>query len=64
MIEVGRSLEAAHPARATLRPTPDDAYTARLPLARRGRWELRFTVVRTGERFTTRVHREAAGPTP
>jgi nitrogen fixation protein FixH len=63
-VEAIHNLEAARPALATLHPTPDGAYAAWLPLARRGRWELRFTVVRAGERFTARVHREAAEPTP
>ena len=63
-VEAIHNREAARRVRATLHPAPDGEYTAKLPLAHRGLWELRFTVERAGERFTTRLRRETAGPTP
>lgn len=63
-VEAIHNLAASHPVRATLDATEDGAYATRLPLPRRGLWELRFTVVRAGERFTARLRREAAGVAP
>lgn len=63
-VEAIHNLAAAHPVRAALVATDDGAYATSLPLPRRGLWELRFTVARAGERFTTRLRREAAGAAP
>lgn len=55
------TVEATHNARAAnilaaeLTPAEDGSYTAMLPAARRGLWELRFEVARNGEQFTATV---------
>ncbi len=54
------NLDAAHAVRATLAGGPGGAYAARLPLARRGLWELRFDVARGGERFSAALRRDTA----
>lgn len=54
------NLDAAHAVSATLAGGPAGAYAARLPLARRGLWELRFDVARGRERFTATLRRDVA----
>ncbi len=63
-VEAIHNREATHRVRATLSPTADGVYAATLPLAHRGLWELRFTAVRAGERFTATVRRDAAEGAP
>jgi nitrogen fixation protein FixH len=52
--------DAAHPVGAELAPGGGGTYSARLPLARAGLWELRFEVRRAGERFSASLRREAS----
>lgn len=59
------AVEAFHnrvplPVRGVLRPVSPGRYAGTLPLRRPGLWELRFEVVRAGERFTATARREAA----
>jgi nitrogen fixation protein FixH len=61
-VEAIHNAEGSRRLHAVLRPAPDGAYAAPLPLAHRGLWELRFEVVRHGERFTATLRREAGGP--
>jgi nitrogen fixation protein FixH len=55
------TVEATHNARASeilaaeLTAAEDGSYTALLPAARRGLWELRFEAARNGEQFTATV---------
>lgn len=63
-VEAIHNRAAGDPVRAKVHPAPNGEYAAILPLARRGLWELRFTIERAGQRFTTRLRRESAGPRP
>jgi len=63
-VEAIHNAEGSRRLRAALRPGSDGAYVALLPLARRGLWELRFEVVRHGERFTAALRREGGRPAP
>jgi nitrogen fixation protein FixH len=58
------NIEASRPARAAMRPAPDGAYEARLPLSHAGLWELRFTVTRGAERFTASLRRDTGAIAP
>jgi nitrogen fixation protein FixH len=63
-VEAIHNAEGSRRLHAVLRPAPGDAYVTLLPLAHRGLWELRFEVVRHGERFTATFRREAGRTGP
>jgi len=63
-VEAIHNAEGSRRLHAALRPASGGAYAALLPLAHRGLWELRFEVVRHGERFTATLRREAERPGP
>ncbi|MFN8579976.1 MAG: FixH family protein [Gemmatimonadaceae bacterium] len=50
------------PVSGTLGDRGNGEYSARLPLHRRGQWELTFDVQRGAERFTADLRLDAAGP--
>ena len=63
-VEAVHNAEGSRRLHAVLRPAPGGAYAVTLPLAHRGLWELRFEVMRSGERFTATLRREAEGTAP
>jgi nitrogen fixation protein FixH len=63
-VEAIHNAEGSHRLHATLRPGPGGTYLTTLPSMHRGLWELRFQVVRGGERFTVALRREAEGTAP
>lgn len=63
-VEAIHNRDPMRPVRARLAAGAAGDYRTLLPLAHRGLWELRFTVERSGERFTARLRRDTAHPAP
>jgi nitrogen fixation protein FixH len=57
-VEAIHNVDAARRIEATLRDAGGGAYGADLPLRHVGLWELRFTAVRGGDRFTEDLRRD------